>query len=248
MLCNPDCLIEWREVPPPRYKKDWPGTFVRVPRFDDYLRRHEHPGSNLPPDGSVCLLSRRVTGEGEPVCILHWHCPGCLHCHETRIPDAWLAEGKAHFVEPAGLADASWATDDAHPPVLYLATAYTHADAARRGARANLASECAAWLMGRGWNVISPVSMGHAIGCAARAGVIPPDFARWREVCLRLLEASDALVVLMLDGLSTSVGLAAEIDHARKLGLPLNQIKLPGEEAAQRGEPFEVVPRPQWWR
>ena len=43
-------------------------------------------------------------------------------------------------------------------------------------------------------------------------------------------------------------GLAAEIDHARKLGLPLNQIKLPGEEAAQRGEPFEVVPRPQWWR
>ena len=110
-------------------------------------------------------------------------------------------------------------------------------------------SSGAAWLMAAGWHVISPVSMGHAIACAADAGTaIAPDFARWREVCLRMLEASDALVVLLLDGIRQSTGVAAEIDHARRLGLPCNQISLAGEEASKRGEPFEIVPNPQWWR
>ena len=82
-----------------------------------------------------------------------------------------------------------------------------------------------------------------------RAGqcALPSDFAAYKEVCLRMLESSDALVVLLLDGIRESVGVAAEIDHARKLGIPLNQIKLPGPDASGDAQ-FEIVHNPRWWR
>ena len=91
--------------------------------------------------------------------------------------------------------------------------------------------------------------MGHAIWTAYPN--LETDFAAWREPCLRKLEMSDALVVLFVAS-STSAssvgGSLSEIDHARKLGIPLNQVKLAGEDAAKGGEPFEVVPQPKWWR
>ena len=62
-----------------------------------------------------------------------------------------------------------------------------------------------------------------------------------------MLEASDALMVLLLDGIRESVGVAAEIDHARKLGIPLNQIRLPGPDASGEAQ-FELVHNPRWWR
>ena len=152
-------------------------------------------------------------------------------------------------MEPVGLADATQALALDRPALLYLATSYSHPEPAKRAARANLASECAAWLMRKGWSVVSPLSMGHAIIQADwERGDLSADFKTWREPCLRMLEMSDALVVLMLEGIRESVGVAAEIDHARRLGLPCNQIRLPGEEAANDGEPFEVVARPKWWR
>ena len=247
MLCNPDCLIEWREVSPPKFKKVYPGKYVRVPDFG--RRDYENwPGACLPPDGSVCSIHARYTDGGRAKLLLEWRCPSCLDVHDAHVPESWLDEGKASFVEPVGLADSTWALDE-HPPVLYLATSYTHERAEVRGAHAHIASQCAAWLMAAGWHVISPVSMGHAIaGAADKDTAIAPEFARWREVCLRLLEASDALVVLLLDGIRESEGVAAEIDHARRLGLPCNQVKLAGDEAARQGISFEIVPNPQWWR
>ena len=130
-------------------------------------------------------------------------------------------------------------------PMLYLATSYSHPDPAKRGARAHLASECAAWLMSKGWCVLSPLSMGHAIWESCPD--LETDFSAWRGPCLRMLEVSDALVVLLLDGIRESVGVAAEIDHARKLGIPLNQVRLSGPDAAP-DTGFEVVPNPVWWR
>lgn len=246
-LCNPDCLIEWREVPPPKFKKDYTGKLVRVDTFP----RNFADGPHLPPDGAVCELTRRGNdyGGGKFQLTVEWRCPACDRPHEGFIPESDIDSGNLHFVEAAGLADATQALDLERPALLYLATSYSNADPAKRGAHANLASECAAWLMRKGWSVVSPLSMGHAILQADRKlGDQAAGFEAWREPCLRMLESADALVVLLLDGVRESVGLAAEIDHARKLGLPCNQVKLPGEEAAQRGEPFEVVARPRWWR
>ena len=242
-FCNPDCLIEWRPAEPPRYKKDYVGKLVRVTEFD---RQYLPDSAAVPPDGAVCEITRRSNdyGGGEFELTLSWHCPACHRSHKSLIPETWVSERKAFFVEPAGLADYTQALDDERPAMLYLATSYSHPDPAKRAARANLASECAAWLMHKGWSVASPLSMGHAIWTAYPN--LETGFEFWREPCLRMLEMSDALVVLLLDGVRESVGVAAEIDHARKLGIPLNQVKLPGPDGG--GEPFEVVPQPKWWR
>lgn len=246
-LCNPDCLIEWREVEPPRFKKDYVGKLARVDKFP----RHCPEGPHLPPDGAVCAIARRGNdyGGGEFQLTVEWRCPTCDRPHEGFIPEADLNSGNLRFVEPVGLADATQALALDRPALLYLATSYSHPEPAKRAARANLASECAAWLMRKGWSVVSPLSMGHAIIQADwERGDLSADFKTWREPCLRMLEMSDALVVLMLDGIRESVGVAAEIDHARRLGLPCNQIRLPGEEAANNDASFEVVPLPKWWR
>ena len=239
-LCNPDCLIDWRVVAPPKFKKDYEGKLLRVGQF----ARYRPDGADLPPDGAVACIERRYNNGSQFELQVSWHCPACEHPHTGYVPEAWIAEDKAQFVVPSGLADATYALGE-HPAVLYLATSYSHPDAAKRAARANLASQCAAWLMRKGWCVISPLSMGHAI--AAEGADLPSDFAAYQEVCLRMLEASDALMVLLLDGIRESVGVAAEIDHARKLGIPLNQVKLPGPDASGDAQ-FDLVHNPRWWR
>ena len=239
-LCNPDCLIDWKPVQPPKYKKDYEGKLLRIPTFS----RYRPDGADLPPDGAVVCIERRYNNGSQFEMQDSWRCPACDHPHTGYVPEAWIAEDKAQFVEPSGLADATCAIGD-HPAVLYLATSYSHPDAAKRAARANLASQCSAWFMRRGWCVISPLSMGHAI--AVEGAELPSDFAAYQEVCLRMLEASDALVVLLLDGIRESVGVAAGIDHARKLGIPLNQVKLPGPDASGDAQ-FELVHNPRWWR
>lgn len=238
-LCNPDCLIDWAVVQPPKFKKDYVGKLLKIMQFNKY-----RVGAFLPPDGAVACIERRDNHGSQFELQVSWRCPACDHQHTGYVPEAWIAEGRAQFVAPSGLADATYSLGD-HPAVLYLATSYSHPDAAKRAARANLASQCAAWLMRKGWCVISPLSMGHAI--SVEAPNLPTDFTAAQEVCLRMLEASDALVVLLLDGIRESVGVAAEIDHARKLGIPLNQVQLPGPDGAG-GEPFVMVPSPRWWR
>ena len=200
-LCNPDCLIDWRVVAPPKFKKDYEGKLLRVGQF----ARYRPDGADLPPDGAVVCIERRYNNGSQFELQVSWHCPACEHPHTGYVPEAWIAEDKAQFVVPSGLADATYALGE-HPAVLYLATSYSHPDAAKRAARANLASQCAAWLMRKGWCVISPLSMGHAI--AAEGADLPSDFAAYQEVCLRMLEASDALMVLLLDGIRESVGVA----------------------------------------
>lgn len=247
-FCNPDCLIDWREVSPPKFKKDYTGKLVRITAFHR-PHRSEISGPDMPPDGAVCEIVRRgndYSGDRTFSLDVSWHCPACGRPHEGHFPEAWLAEGKAAFVEPVGLADATQALCDDRPALLYIATSYSHPEPAKRAARAALASQCAGWFMAAGYSVYSPLSMGHAI--TGECPDLKTDFATFREPCLRMLEMSDALVVLLLDGMRESVGVAAEIDHARKLGIPLNQVRLPGPGATADNAPFEIVPNPRWWR
>ena len=57
-LCNPDSLIEWRKVEPPRFKKDWPGRLVQAASVPHYTpvppacrpghgRVRDHPAGQL---------------------------------------------------------------------------------------------------------------------------------------------------------------------------------------------------------
>jgi len=238
-LCNPDSLIEWRKVEPPRFKKDWPGRLVQAASVPHYNPAPPH----AVPDMAVCEITRRDNYQSAMFELtLSWHCPACGHAHERRVPESWLDEGKLWFVENVGLADATWALDD-HPAVLCVVTSYHHPEAPKRAARADIASQCAAWFARSGWRVMCPVAMRHA-ACSADRG-LPTDYPSWQEVSLRMLETCDALVVLLLDGMRESEGVADAIAHARKLGIPLNQVRMAASDDAP--QPFELAAQPRWW-
>ena len=88
-----------------------------------------------------------------------------------------------------------------------------------------------------------PVAMRHA-ACSADRG-LPTDYPFWKEASLRMLETCDALVVLLLDGMRESEGVADAIAHARKLGIPLNQVRMAASDDAP--QPFELAAQPRWW-
>lgn len=101
-LCNPDSLIEWRKVEPPRFKKDWPGRLVQAASVPHYNPVSPH----AVPDMAVCEITRRDNYQSTMFELtLSWHCPACGHAHERRVPESWLDEGKLWFVENVGLAD-----------------------------------------------------------------------------------------------------------------------------------------------
>lgn len=112
-LCNPDCLIDWRVVAPPKFKKDYEGKLLRVGQF----ARYRPDGADLPPDGAVACIERRYNNGSQFELQVSWHCPACEHPHTGYVPEAWIAEDKAQFVVPSGLADATYALGE-HPAVL----------------------------------------------------------------------------------------------------------------------------------
>lgn len=239
----PDLLIDWRAIDAPKFKKDWPGKLVRVTKFQRWNLSGQFTGPHMPPDGAVCKIVRRSNdygGGSEFKIEMEWPCPACGYGHVNTIPESWFSEGKAEFVEADGIADYSHCLDDGRGAMLYLAAPYSNPAPAIRAEKAHEANLCAAWLMAYGFSVFSPLSMGHAIAFVAPD--LQTDFAVWREPCLRMLEVSDALCVLMENGVQESVGVAAEIDHARKLGIPCNQI------TRTEYNLFEIVQNPSWWR
>ena len=48
-----------------------------------------------------------------------------------------------------------------------------------------------------------------------------------------------------LDGMRESEGVADAIAHARKLGIPLNQVRMAASDDAP--QPFELAAQPRWW-
>lgn len=233
-LCNPDILIDWQAVPPPKFKKDYEGRLLRVLSFTRYTWQQ---GVDMPHDGSVCRVTRRFNsgGAGGFDLELAWHCPACDRAHSRTIPESWIAEGKAEFVNAIGLADYAHNVRDSAPPMFFLTSSYYHPESAKMGARANLTAQCAAWLAQAGHCVVAPILMAHAQG----------DFSiiDHVEVSLRILDVSEALCVLLLDDVRESALVTTQLDYARRIGIPCNQIKLGDAD----GE-FSIIPNPRWWR
>jgi hypothetical protein len=216
-------LQTWKPVPPPKFKKDWPGSLIRVhePTERKYIRGtagHQIVPDRVLPRGAVLKIHARypVTLGGETKgeeLSCDWKCPACGHDHRREYTGKDLAEGRIEFVE---------AVEDgplAKPMVAYLAAPYTHPDKLVRQDRWLAVSRAAAFLMRSGLTVLSPLSMGHPVNvCGASLG-LDTGFETWRVTDLLLLRASQILIVLTLDGWRESVGVAAETAHARELGL-----------------------------
>ncbi len=234
MKITPDVMIHWKEVSPPKFKKEYPDKYLLVkemPPVNQYIGgeyfRVEKQKDRLVKNGSVLRIRRRYKDGANMPAILScsWWCPTCGIQHERVIEEALLDEGKAVFVVPAGMKRHSL-DEEGGQLVLYLALPYTHPDSEIRMQRFQHSLACSKQLIQHGYGVLAPICMGHPIvESATPENPIPEHFAAWKDVCLRMLEASDVLCVLMLDGWKESVGVTAEILHARSLGKPIVYLK-----------------------
>jgi len=101
--------------------------------------------------------------------------------------------------------------------LMYLASPLTHADPLVRFSRQYQARRHTKWLIKKGVNVFSPIAYTAAIGL----NDLPFDWNYWGRMCLEQVAAAQAVLVLMIPGWDTSVGVTAEIAHARKLRKPV---------------------------
>jgi len=104
--------------------------------------------------------------------------------------------------------------------VIYLASPYSHPDAAVRQQRFHDACRATAALLHAGHVVFSPVVQSHPLVAYG----LPGDWAFWERVDREHLERCDDVVVLMLDGWRESVGVQAEIRLATAFGKEVHYV------------------------
>ena len=101
--------------------------------------------------------------------------------------------------------------------MIYLASPYSHPYAAVREARYRAACEKAAAMMRDGLRVYSPIVHSHPLAVLG----LPGDWDFWAEHNTAMLERSSSVCVLTLPGWEESRGIAAEVEIARALHLPV---------------------------
>jgi len=99
---------EWKAVSPPKHKKDYVGKYL------DPLKERApgERGGSLPPKGTLLYIDRRLNaqetmhGSIDVACwgkirILRcsWRCGACGAGHICYIPESWIEDGHAVFVE-----------------------------------------------------------------------------------------------------------------------------------------------------
>lgn len=109
--------------------------------------------------------------------------------------------------------------------MLYLISPYTHPDCAVREQRFLAAYRAAAGLTQGGYFVYSPIVSGHPLVAYG----LPGDWDFWKHGDWHLLEMSEDVAVLTLDGWRESIGVRAEISLAESLGKAIRY--LPPEDA-----------------
>lgn len=102
--------------------------------------------------------------------------------------------------------------------LVYVACPYSHPDAEKREARFELANDAAAFLMSSGLKVFSPISHSHVV---ARNNNLPTSWEFWKRQDLEILKHAKGLVVVTADGWETSVGVQAEINEAKRMGIEI---------------------------
>lgn len=105
---------------------------------------------------------------------------------------------------------------------VYLASPYSHPDAAVRQQRFEAAIKVVAMLMNRHEFVLSPVVHNHPV---AEQESLPGSWDFWEPYCTAFLRTADKLLVLKLDGWDVSSGVLAEIEIAHQLNLPVEYME-----------------------
>ena len=120
--------------------------------------------------------------------------------------------------------------------ITYLASPYTHPDAAVREARYQAACRMAASMIRDGKHVFSPIVLSHPL---AELG-LPSQWEDWEAFDRSMIGFCSELVVLRLPGWSDSEGVLAEIGIARDLGKPVRFVDPVADDRARPGSPSPV--------
>lgn len=102
--------------------------------------------------------------------------------------------------------------------IAYLASPYSHPEIDVRVKRYHAVCRAAAELIKQGVLVFSPIAHSHPI--AVRFN-LDGSFETWRDMSLEMLRRCDRLILLKLPGWEESKGMAAEIEEAKRLGMPI---------------------------
>lgn len=110
-------MVTWKDVPPPAKKADYRYKhlcLLAVPPVEGILRSPGTPPLPVRINDVTKISMRRAAKETWSACYLpdvtswgdirilelEWKCPHCAEAHRILIPESWIAEGKAVFVEP----------------------------------------------------------------------------------------------------------------------------------------------------
>ena len=107
--------------------------------------------------------------------------------------------------------------------MIYIAAPYWHEDFEIRNIRFYHATRYAAQLAIQGELSYSPLTYGH--GTVKEIGTLIPE-EYWRRHGLKMLSLCDRMVVLTMKGWETSRGVAAELELARQLSIPVQYINV----------------------
>jgi len=107
---------------------------------------------------------------------------------------------------------------------IYLASPYSHPDAAVREARYAAARDTTAWMLAQRLWTYSPIV--HCHDLCASAG-LPTSFVFWGDYNRAMITAAESLYVLELPGHAESVGVQAEITFALRLYKPVISLAPP---------------------
>jgi Domain of unknown function (DUF1937) len=121
------------------------------------------------------------------------------------------------WCEPKLSGDCGEPHDTPARPLTYLACPYSDPSPGVMEWRYEQATKAAAWLISKHeLNVFSPITHSHPLhmlgGCKG-------DWGFWEKIDREYLGASNALVVLYLDGWNRSVGVDAEVTIAKEMGI-----------------------------
>ena len=111
-----------------------------------------------------------------------------------------------------------------NPPLVYLASPYTHSDPEVEEERFREASRAAAWFFKNGYHVYAPIPHTHPI---AVYGDLEGAWGFWQAYDRRMIGLCDMVVVLMLGGWAHSTGVTAEIAIAEDLHKQVEYMEWP---------------------
>lgn len=105
-------------------------------------------------------------------------------------------------------------------PKVYIAGPYSHESAMIRESRFYSLTQVAAHLWERRITCYSPITEGHTVVTVGGRD-IPTDWEFWKQHDTEMIAHCKVFLRVLLYGHEKSVGLAAETEIARSLGLPI---------------------------